>query len=70
MNTQLERPRWISIGKAARKIGVSHRACYGYAIRGLIGPVIRTPGGHLRVQEQHLEAMLADELLQPTGTSR
>jgi excisionase family DNA binding protein len=51
------RPRWLTMGEAARLLGVDASTLRGWADRGKI-PVFRTPGGHRRFDPMDLEALL------------
>jgi excisionase family DNA binding protein len=61
-------PRWLSLGEAARFLGVDVTTLRGWADAGKV-PAFRTPGGHRRFDPAHLEALVKASAGQPAGRS-
>lgn len=65
---QAGRPRWLTLGEAARFLGVDVTTLRGWADAGKV-PAFRTPGGHRRFDPAHLEALVQASARPPAGRS-
>jgi len=65
---QRGRPRWLTLGEAARFLGVDVTTLRGWADAGKV-PAFRTPGGHRRFDPAHLEALVQAGAALPAGQS-
>jgi excisionase family DNA binding protein len=63
-----DRPRWLTLGEAARFLGVDVTTLRGWADAGKV-PAFRTPGGHRRFDPAHLEALVQASAGQPAVRS-
>src|SRR2546427_12175212 len=63
-----DRPRWLTLGEAARFLGVDVTTLRGWADAGKV-PAFRTPGGHRRFDPAHLEALVQAGAALPAGQS-
>lgn len=64
-----ESPEWVSLGEAARIIGVHPATIRNWADRGEL-PFRRTPGGHRRFKRSDLRQWLAARRLSPPAEAQ